>query len=217
MLNEESLNSMKDKSSTYWNSYYKKDIAPSNPSSYSELVKKELKEGDRILDVGCGNGRDSVYFSKNNIDVIAIDRCPNAISYCNKYFSKTSIHFFHGVLGEIEEIAEHQFDAIYSRFVIHAMPEKDEISLISESYKILKENGRFFIECRSINDPLFKKGDKVSQTERISGHYRRFIVMDQLIKNLKTEGFKISSQTELDGVAICGDDNPVVIRITAYK
>ncbi len=210
---------IKSKSRSYWNSYYTKNSAPNEPSSYCKLVQKKIKKGAKLLEIGCGNGRDSAYFHLNQINVSAIDRCSNAISQCKKTFSDMSIQFFHGTLGEISEIKVNKFNVIYTRFVIHAMPEKDEVLLIKECFSMLEDNGRLYIECRSINDPLSKKGEKISQTERVygHGHYRRFIIKDHLIENLKLSGLKIIDEIELDNVAIYGDDNPVVIRITAAK
>ena len=79
------------------------------------------------------------------------------------------------------------------------------------------DDGFIFIECRSINDQLFHKGDVVSPTERIYGHYRRFIIADEIKDKLESIGFTVTSLIEDSGMAVCGEDDPVVIRISASK
>ena len=56
--------------SKHWKEYYAKDIAPSAPSSYAEKVLTQIEKGHRILDIGCGNGRDSIFFSEKGIRVV---------------------------------------------------------------------------------------------------------------------------------------------------
>jgi hypothetical protein len=57
---------------------------------------------------------------------------------------------------------------------------------------MLKKNGVLFIEFRTIKDNLFKKVNKISQYERITDHYKRFIDPPKSIKELKKEfNFKL--------------------------
>jgi 2-polyprenyl-3-methyl-5-hydroxy-6-metoxy-1,4-benzoquinol methylase len=201
----------------HWDKFYKKNIIPVTPSSFCEFVCSQIVKGSRLLEIGCGNGRDAVYFGNNGINVIAIDRSETAISECKKNYIELPVIFLHGSLDEVKEVNRDEFDVIYSRFVIHAMPENEEIAMLTKSFDLLKNNGQIYIECRSIKDPLARKGEIISPTERIHGHYRRFIVKDNLLERLENIGFSILDVVESDNLAVYKNDNPVVIRVKAKK
>ncbi len=202
--------------SKHWKEYYAKDIAPSNPSSYAEKVVMQIKKGQHILDIGCGNRRDSIFFSGKGVKVDAIDRSKDAIDLCRRKYISSTINFSS---GDVTHMANKgvKYDNIYCRFVIHAMPVSEEIDLIQTSFDLLKKGGCIFIECRSINDPLSRKGEVLSPTERFYGHYRRFIIPYELDSRLVEEGFEVLEISEYNGVSRYDDDNPVVVRVTAIK
>jgi len=201
--------------SQHWDSIYKKNIAPIEPSSFCSFVEPQLNKNDKLLEIGCGNGRDAVYFSANGINVTAIDRSKVAISECKKNYAGIPINFFTGSLGDVKEINNDKFNVIYSRFVLHAMSKSEEITVLTKSFDLLNNKGQIYIECRSIKDPLARKGEIISPTERIHGHYRRFIIKEELLARLENIGFSIVDVVEDDNLAIYKDDNPVVIRIKA--
>ena len=105
------------------------------------------------------------------------------------------------------------YDVVYCRFLLHAVSIEEEDEIIKYSYSLLNKDGSMFIECRSINDPMARKGEILSSSERISGHYRRFIDPDELLMKVKKIGFDVVDMTESSGLSICGDDDPVLIRI----
>ena len=46
---------------------------PTTPSPFATWVADRLEPRQHILDVGCGNGRDSVYFAEQGHRVTALD------------------------------------------------------------------------------------------------------------------------------------------------
>ena len=48
-------------------------------------------------------------------------------------------------------------------------------------------------------------------------HYRRFIILEELVEILKWQGFKILFAGEQRGWAPYGKEDPIVIRIIAEK
>ena len=53
----------------YWDNYYKFSKSPIKPTKFSIFCKKYLKSFKGILyDVGCGNGRDTIYFNRLKIE-----------------------------------------------------------------------------------------------------------------------------------------------------
>ena len=78
----------------YWDEYYKKDNAPSFPSPFAEYVASKLSTKQNILEIGCGNGRDSKYFSSKGHHITGLDRSAEAIELCkNLYSSDEPIEF----------------------------------------------------------------------------------------------------------------------------
>jgi hypothetical protein len=106
---------------------------------------------------------------------------------------------------------------VYSRFSLHAMTKDEEDAALAACTTLLVRDGLLCIECRSINDALAREGEVLSPTERISGHYRRFIVMPELVDKLQSLGFSIVEQTESQGLAVYGNEDPMVIRVIARK
>jgi len=201
----------------HWDEYYKKDKAPLFPSPFAEYVASKLKTEQNILEIGCGNGRDSKYFSSKGHNVTGLDKSGAAINLCQSIYSGESIEFYFGAITDLAKTNKKQYDLIYSRFVIHAMSLNEELEMLTMSYRLLNEDGQFFIECRSINDPLSEAGEILSHTERIEGHYRRFIILKEFIQRLVQVGFEVVEAIENIGLAKFGEEDPMVIRVKAIK
>ena len=201
----------------YWDEYYKKDAAPSFPSPFAEYVANKLSTKQNILEIGCGNGRDSKFFSSKGHHVTGLDRSGEAIELCKNLYSSEPIEFFFGTITDIAKINNKKYDLIYSRFVIHAMSLNEELEMLKISYKLLNKDGQLFIECRSTNDPLSQKGEILSHTERVFGHYRRFIILDEFVQRLVQVGFEVVEAIENIGLAKFGEEDPMIIRVKAIK
>jgi adenylylsulfate kinase-like enzyme/SAM-dependent methyltransferase len=200
--------------SAHWSNFYANASAPQRASTFALAVAEEIAPADELLEVGCGNGRDAAFFASRGNTVVAIDMSAAAVAACEATHTVEGLTF---VSGDIARLAaeEASFDVVYSRFCLHAMTAAEEDEFLARSAELLRTGGRLFIEARSINDPLAREGEVISGTERIAGHYRRFIVADELRAKLKRGGFHIDAFIESAGVAKLGDDDPVVIRASA--
>lgn len=201
----------------HWNSYYAKPLAPTNPSPFGRAVADRLDGKRTIVEVGCGNGRDSAHFSNLGHAVTAIDVATAAIERCRQQHAQLAATFIEASLAEIAPQYEESFDVLYSRFVIHAMTLDEEKEMLNSASRVLAKDGLLFIECRSLKDPMARMGEVISPTERIHGHYRRFIDLDELSTRVESCDFTIVETVESAGLAVHGDEDPVVIRLTAKK
>ena len=211
---------MKNIIKDYWDEFYVKKQSPSNPSPFSEYcfnnyIKNTSDYSSKhLLDLGCGNGRDSNYFAENKLKVTAVDLSSEVIN--NNKFSPINPNFIsNNAVDSIINATD--IDYVYMRWFLHAIKEIDERHILKNSYDKLNKNGLIFIEVRSIHDHLFGKGVKISENEFIDTHYRRFHQKDKLVSFIKNIGFDVIHNIENDGYSKYRDDNPVLIRIVAKK
>ncbi len=200
----------------YWMEYYKKDDAPKKPSYFAMDIIDMLKPNKKILELGCGNGRDSVFFSRKGLIVTAIDQAENSINNLSENYS--DIKFIADDFVRTNQFNLVSYDYIYSRFSIHSITLEEENTLLNKAYKSLNKGGKIFIEARSIKDDFYGLGENIGENEYIyEGHYRRFIDRNEIEKKMKEIGYKIDFLIEDKGLAIYKDQDPVVIRIIASK
>lgn len=211
------------KNKKFWQKYYSSHRKPSSQSLFAEFcLENYIKKGDWVLELGCGNGRDAVFFASNGINVLGLDLCRQEISYLsrnykNKKHSSTSNKLRFKCADFTRYKSRQKFDVIYSRFTIHSISEAQEIDTIKNSYINLKEGGIFLIEVRSMKDEMFSKSEKLSSNEGITDHYRRFIELETISSNLKKNNFDIVFSIESQGLAKYKYENPYIIRIVARK
>lgn len=206
----------------HWDGYYLGQNRLPEPSSFAHFVNERapVQSDDRVLDYGCGNGRDSFYFGAQ-CATLGLDISRSAIDMCRRFQADMPDHqttFMLLAPNVLEEQLERfRPTIVYCRFVLHAMTDTQESSFLDAIASRINPGTRLYIECRTVNDPLFLKGIKLSKTERVYGHYRRFIEPEGLRTDLCTRGFSIQYASEARGVARLGSDDPTVLRVLASK
>lgn len=97
---------------------------------------------DRILDLGCGEGRNAIYLLEKGYNVLAIDYSSSVIDMCNKLSSnKYERHFKQFDIIEDEE--KEKFNYIYSIAVLHMFVLKEHRNKFLSFIKTyLLEDGR---------------------------------------------------------------------------
>ena len=201
----------------YWDGYYTDHHSKSKPTSFAKSIINTLpKTTCKLLEIGCGNGRDSFYFSGKGHDVSAFDQSEVIINTLQNT-GKNSPRFF---IDDIKNMSIHHkelFDIIYARFVLHALNEYEAQQAFKWIFEHLNNGGLFYSESRSIKDKIFGQGEKIEKHIYKTDHRRRFLVKNDLLKELESFGFTINNVLEKQGLAVYKDSDPVVIRVVAQK
>ena len=100
------------------------------------------------------------------------------------------------------------------RFILHAIQAEVASIGLRWAFRNLRQGGRLFVEARSVRGSLYGVGRAAGRDAFFQdGHYRRFIRLQELRDEIATVGFRLDESVEADGLAVHGDDNPVVIRL----
>jgi hypothetical protein len=175
------------KMNNYWQSFYKKEkVYPPTDFAKSFTEKYNLS----LVELGCGNGRDSHYLANLFKSVIACDYACWPIGYKNLTFIKEDLS---------QTLKRKCPDVVYSRFFLHCLT-NDEI------VKILKWTKRFFVAEFRI------KGDK----PKLYKHKRNLIDQSWFIKQLYDLGFEYNI-TVGRGLAKFKTEDPLIMRVYAEK
>jgi SAM-dependent methyltransferase len=206
----------------HWNSFYAEFGGLEDPSLFAAFVNKELLEQSLIIDCGCGNGRDSIFFANNGHKVIGLDSSSEAISrasgraiaegvddnitFDNLIFSgdrlkSVSIPQLWGGLPLV----------IYARFFLHSLTDRSR----NDFYKFvcdLSSKGKVlhvFAEFRVHEDRNLEKHFGV--------HYRKFLELEEVLEEFTSWDFEILYSEKSNGFAPYLDEDPVLGRIWGLR
>ena len=206
----------------FWSEFYSSRSVTEEASSFAQLITSYIKdkEYNTILDVGCGNGRDSRYFAKEGLKVLGIDQAISAVDNNNKIATNGDEYRCGDFTSSDFLLTLGNFDILYSRFTLHSVAKNDASSFLKCGYDITNDKGLLCIEVRSVKSDMFGKGLPDPNGDKdawINGHYRRFVRKDELEIELKELGYEILYIDEKIGWSKYKDDDPVLIRIIARK
>lgn len=128
---------------------FAKDFSATRQKSWPEfdLFLPEIKKMDRVLDLGCGNGRLRNELSTELVpqgNYFGFDISEGLLEIARKNNPKD--HFFRGTFAQDLPFGAENFDFIVSIAAFHhLLNEKDQMKCLSECFRILKPGGKIFL------------------------------------------------------------------------
>lgn len=134
-----------------------------------QILKGRFDKQMKILDAGCGEGRNCIYFLHQGYQIFGCDANPIAIQmvriYAQTIQKDYDIHRFQKAFMEDMPFHQGAFDAIISSAVLHfARSETHFFQMMDEMMRVLKPGGVFFLRmCTDAgnildNSPNFEEG-----------------------------------------------------------
>ena len=198
---------------SHWNEYYNSNNSIKEASKFAKFCIRYINKNKPLLDIGCGNGRDSIYFSKKGIVTVGVDQS-DIISKLEEFPRLT---YFRSTFDKLITHINWEADYLYMRFVIHSITKEEATRLFRWASAILRKHGKLFIESRSVNDEFYGQGTNVGKDSFVNGHYRRFIRRDELKEELESYGLKTIYIKEGKGFAPFKGEDPSIIRLIVEK
>jgi len=178
-----------------------------------QILKGSFHPGMRILDAGCGEGRNMIYFVRNNFSIYGIDPDPVKVSMAkliarssNKNFTIENI-----LVSSIEDnpFPNEFFDVVLCINVLHSANDSEHfMRLLEAQIRILKRGGLFYIsmesdmegksKCEKIAPRKGALADRVS-LRMTSDLFNRILSLNSLIKNEPVRTLHIEETIRISG------------------
>lgn len=175
---------------------------------FDQLLKGRITKEMRILDAGCGSGRNLTYLLRSGYEVFAVDRSETAIHEVQRLAAALA-PVWSTARARVEAVEQmsfedESFDYIISSAVLHfAENEAHFDQMVYELWRVLKPGGRLFVRLAS------SIGMESSMQPLGGGRYllpdgsRRFLVNEERILDL-TERLKGQLFEPLKTVIVAG-------------
>jgi tellurite methyltransferase len=182
---------------------YNKIYAASNigedikPSQILNLIWKNFLPNSKILDLGCGQGGDSLFLAKNNFFVTAIDSSDVAINQIKTKKDEFGLDKLELICEDINNfnIEKDKYQAIICRNVLNFLDKDKALKIIKSLQNNTEESSYIIIEVFTKNDPSFFSDNKfVSYFEEqellnIFSGYKIFYYLENIILDPGHPGF----------------------------
>lgn len=178
-----------------------------------------LINGKNVLDLGIGQGRNSIPLARLGFNVTGVDYSKKCLEICKNNYQELNL-----IQNDIRNfnIKKDIYDLITSRFVLHFFHKDDSYKIIKNIKSNLKTDGLVYICVFSLDDPKFEEYSSSPDFEVLENHilhnksndtYVSFFTKDEVL-NLFSD-FKtvcISEEFSLD----LGGDSPRYAGMIKY-
>lgn len=169
---------------TKYDIVYKKEkyLRGLQPNDLTNEILK-YKSNGKVLDIGCGEGQDSVFLAKNGFELFGIDNSQEAIKNLNKLASKNNVSISSKISNFEDFNFEKKYDIVLAEASLHFLPLKDRSILIQKIKEHTTKNGINVIgvfdtrTSKSEKDELKKWGIYFFSKNELLKHYKDWKIL----------------------------------------
>jgi len=166
-----------------WDKVYSNDSSffGNEPSKFALMCDEDFikHKVQKVLELGFGQGRDSLFFASKGLEVYAIDSSKIAIENLTAKTKELNLDINLKNVNALKGLpfSNDYFDAVYSHMFYNMGFTNDELKfLFNESKRVLKNKGLEAFSVRNDKDIMYRKGTKVAENiYDINGFQIRFL------------------------------------------
>ena len=136
--------------------YYKTHFDINEIKNIADFFIQNLK-GQKILNIGCGPGRDAKYFSEHSLEVTGIDLTSNFVKMASQ--NVPNAKFIQMDMRNLD-FPENTFDGIWACASFLHVPKEDAKNTLLGFRKILKPTGLIYLSVKQGNEEKFVEKDE---------------------------------------------------------
>jgi len=202
----------------HWGDFYRSrtsDRVPTTPSPFATWVAGQLEPRQHILDVGSGNGRDSVYFAGQGHRVTALDGAQRARRMTRRLGVQNSVRVRPQELNLNDLFSTLTSGArfahlkgtphIYARFLLDAIESDARQNFFRWAQMIQRRGGLTFLEFRTWQGTL--------RANAFPFHYRTLLHPNRVVAEIERCGGSVVHRETGVGLAPFGSENPRICRL----
>jgi hypothetical protein len=218
-LAREGILTIEQRTKVNWSNHYA-HTGYAEGSSFSAFVNARPDTPQWVLDIGCGEGRDSVAFGAAGRTVLGLDQSPVGVAHARTQAADRHVagrvSFEVCDVGNAESLAGSFSRLIasadgpvlyYLRFLLHAISEQEQQTLLDTIHAHARPSDMFAAEFRTDKDEELTKVNR--------NPYRRFQSAESFGSTLRGYGFSPLHEEEGTGLSPYEGEDPVLYRVVA--
>ena len=159
---------------------------------FDQLLRGRLAPGTRILDVGCGSGRNLVYLLQSGYQVFGLDPDATSIRAVQQLASRLAPHLpsdnFRVEAIERSSLPDAFADVVLSSAVLHfARDDAQFTAILRGSWRVLRPGGLFFCRLASSIGMEHAVTPIAGRRHRLPDGSERYLVDEPLLMSLTRE------------------------------
>jgi SAM-dependent methyltransferase len=119
------------------------------PSSLGPRFASSFPAGGRVLDIGCGSGRDLAELARQGFDPFGVDGTPEFVQLAQQYHPELKGKVTHGLLPDFPVPFDGEFDGVLCCAVLMHIDSTELFNAALTIKRCLKVNGRLLISVPS--------------------------------------------------------------------
>lgn len=153
---------------------------------FDQILRGRIPRGSRVLDAGCGSGRNIHYLLNAGYDVSAADADPNAISEVMRLAADLNASLpptnFRREPVEAMSFPDESMDVALSIAVLHFALNDEQFEAMLESiWRVLKPGGMFFCRLASNIGMEFRMVQRKGRRHLLPDGTERYLVDEALL------------------------------------
>lgn len=157
---------------------------------FDQILKGRFTPEMKILDAGCGEGRNTHYFIQEGFQIFGIDQDRLSVEMARIYASSIRKDFdiYRFQVNGLESLMFHTaaFDAVLSSAVLHFAHNEDHfMTMGAEMIRVLKRGGIFWLRmCTDAGNILDKATNLGNSRFLLPDGSERFVLTEDLLKSM---------------------------------
>ncbi len=204
----------------HWDGIFAEETAffGEEPSDFSrKALELFQREGVReVLELGCGQGRDTFYFARNNLRVAALDYAETAVDTLGEKAAESGLSASINVRAhDVRQplpFPDASFDACYSHMLLCMDLSTEEIAFIlGEIRRVLRPGGLVLYSVRSNFDKHYRNGRHLREDSyEIGGFVVHFFTLEKIRRFAK--GYALTAVDRMEEGSLPRDLYCVTLR-----